>query len=71
MNALIISAVLGVVMMFSGIVLKQNSAVRSVAFAGIIILLLVNSVEMCGTVLFKVDINNLIAFNRFTLVFNS
>lgn len=71
MNALIISAVLGVVMMFSGIVLKQNSAVRSVAFAGIIILLLVNSLEMCGTILFKVDINNLIAFNRFTLVFNS
>ncbi len=71
MNALIISAVLGVVMMFSGIALKQNSAVRSVAFAGIIILLLVNSLEMCGTVLFKVDTNNLIAFNRFTLLFNS
>lgn len=71
MNALIISAVLGVVMMFSGIVLKRNNAVRAVAFAGIIILLIVNTLEMCGTVLFKVDVNNLVFFDRFTLLFNS
>lgn len=71
MNALIISAVLGVVMMFSGIVLKRNNAVRAVAFAGIIILLVVNTLEMCGTVLFKVDVNNLVFFDRFTLLFNS
>lgn len=71
MNALIISAVLGVVMMFSGIVLKRNNAVRAVAFSGIIILLVVNTLEMCGTVLFKVDVNNLVFFDRFTLLFNS
>ena len=39
MNALIISAVLGVVMMFSGILLKQKSAIRIVAIAGILVLL--------------------------------
>lgn len=71
MNALILSAVLGVVMMFSGIVLKGKSAIRNVAIAGMILLLLVNVLEMSGTVLFKVDVKGMIAFDRFALLFNT
>ncbi len=35
MNALILSALLGVIMMFSGILLKQKSAIRNVAISRI------------------------------------
>lgn len=71
MNALIISAVLGVVMMFSGIVLKQKKAIRAVAFTGILLLLLVNVLEMCGTDFFGVKMENLLVFDRFSLLFNT
>jgi NADH-quinone oxidoreductase subunit N len=71
MNALIVSALLGVIMMFSGILLKQKSAIRNVAIAGLIILLLVNILEMCGTVIFKVNARGMIEFDRFALLFNT
>jgi NADH-quinone oxidoreductase subunit N len=70
MNALIVSALLGVIMMFSGILLKSKVAVRNVAVAGIVLLLLVNAFEMAGTVLFHIDTKGLIAFDRFGLLFN-
>ncbi len=71
MNALIVSALLGVIMMFSGILLKQKSAIRNVAIAGLIILLLVNILEMCGTIVFKVDTKGMIEFDSFALLFNT
>ncbi|MCX6316570.1 MAG: NADH-quinone oxidoreductase subunit N [Bacteroidetes bacterium] len=71
MNALILSALLGVVMMFSGIWLKSKAAVRNTAIAGIILLLVVNILEMCGTVVFKIDTKGLIVPDRFGLLFNA
>ena len=58
-------------MMFSGIMLKQKSAIRNVAIAGLIILLLVNILEMCGTIVFKVDTKGMIEFDSFALLFNT
>jgi len=71
MNALVLSAVLGVVMMFSGIVLKSKMAVRNLAIAGLVILLLVNILEMCGTVFFTIDAHGMLSFDSFGLLFNS
>lgn len=71
MNALIISAILGVVMMFSSILLKEKGDVRNVAVIGIILLLLVNILEMGGTVFFKVNTRGIIVFDQFALLFNS
>lgn len=71
MNALILSAILGVIMMFSGILLKQKSAIRNIAITGMIVLLAVNVMEMCGTVFFKVNTNDLIVFDKFALLFNT
>lgn len=71
MNALVLSAVLGVIMMFSGILLKSKSAVRNVAVAGMVLLLLVNMLEMKGTVLFHFDAGGMILFDRFALLFNT
>ncbi|HUM97860.1 MAG TPA: NADH-quinone oxidoreductase subunit N [Chitinophagaceae bacterium] len=71
MNALIISAVWGVVMMFSGILLKQKSAVRNLAIAGMVLLLVVNIFETNGTAFFNVDTRGMMYFDRFALIFNS
>lgn len=71
MNALIISAVWGVIMMFSGILLKQKHAIRNLAVAGLILLLLSNVLEMSGTIFFKVDTKGMIVFDRFALLFDT
>ena len=71
MNALLLSAILGVVMMFSGILLKSKAAVRNLAIAGISTLLLVNILEMSGTVFFRIDTKGMMAFDNFALLFNS
>ncbi len=71
MNALIISAVLGVVMMFSGILLKQKSAIRIVAIAGILVLLGMSILDLKGIELFAIDTRGMIVFDQFALVFNT
>src|SRR5258706_14538519 len=71
MNALILSAIFGVIMMFSGIMLKQKAYVRNIAIAGMILLLLVNILEMGGTVFFRFDSKGMIVFDRFALLFNT
>ena len=71
MNALLLSAILGVVMMFSGILLKSKAAVRNVAIAGLILLLIVNVLEMSDTEFFKIDSKGMISFDRFALLFNT
>jgi NADH-quinone oxidoreductase subunit N len=71
MNALILSAVLGVVMMLGGIVLKTKMAVRYTAIAGLVLLLAVNILEMSGTVFFDVDVDGMLGFDSFSLLFNS
>jgi NADH-quinone oxidoreductase subunit N len=70
MNALIISAILGVIMLFSGLFLKQKSGVRAIAIAGMILLVLVNAMEMRGVRLFHISVNGMMSFDRFALLFN-
>ncbi len=71
MNALIISAIWGVIMMFSGILLKQKHTIRNLAVVGLILLLLSNVLEMSGTIFFKVDTKGMIVFDRFALLFDT
>lgn len=71
MNALILSAVWGVVMMFSSILVKNKSAVRSIAVIGMVALLAANIAEMYGTVFFKIDVKGMLGFDRFALLFNT
>ncbi|MBL7764374.1 MAG: NADH-quinone oxidoreductase subunit N, partial [Chitinophagaceae bacterium] len=49
MNALILSAVWGVVMMFSSFLLKQKAGVRNLAIIGLVGVLVANILEMGGT----------------------
>ncbi|MFI5133492.1 MAG: NADH-quinone oxidoreductase subunit N [Chitinophagales bacterium] len=71
MNALIVSAVFGIIMMFSGIVLKQKSAVRNLAIAGLVLLLLSNILEMKGIIFFRIDTKSMMVFDKFALLFDS
>ena len=71
MNGLIISAIMGVVMMFSGILLKQKSTVRVVALTGLFVTIILNVLEMYGFNLFRIDVTGMMKFDRFALFFNA
>ena len=71
MNALIILAVMGVVMMFSGLLLKQRSAVRGVALTGLFIAIVLNIMETNGFHLFKINVTGMMNFDRFSYFFNT
>lgn len=71
MNALILSAIMGVVMMFSGILLKQKSAIRGLALVGLFAAIILNIAETHDFQLFKVNITNMMHFDKYALVFNS
>ena len=71
MNALILSAVWGVVMMFSSFLLKQKAGVRNLAIIGLVGIVVMNILEMSGTIFFKVDTRGMMDFDRFSLLFNT
>jgi len=69
MNALIFSAVSGVIMMFSGFMLKSKSAVRSLAHILLLAVIVVNILELRGTTLFHIDTKDMLVFDKFSLLF--
>ncbi|MBI1341508.1 MAG: NADH-quinone oxidoreductase subunit NuoN [Terrimonas sp.] len=71
MNALLISAVMGVLMMFSSFMLKSKSAVRNVALAGMFLILVANILDTYGWHLFNIPTEGMMHFDRFSLFFNS
>jgi NADH-quinone oxidoreductase subunit N len=71
MNAIILSAIWGVVMMYTGIVLKTKSSIRYAAIAGIVLLIVANWLEFTGMPFFHVDTKGMLLFNTFGLVFNT
>lgn len=71
MNALILSAILGVVMMFSSFLLSSKTTVRNVAIGGMVLLIVANLMEFSGIKFFEINTRGMIAFERFALVFNT
>jgi NADH-quinone oxidoreductase subunit N len=71
MNVLIVSAILGVVMLFSGVLLKQTRIVRAIAIIGMAGLFVVNILEISGTPFFNINMHGMMHFDRFALLFNS
>lgn len=71
MNAIILSAVWGVIMMFSGFLTRKLATVRVLALAGIALLLIVSILELQGTELFHVNTKNMLVNDGFSLAFNS
>lgn len=71
MNAIVISAVWGVVMMFSGVFSKNNAVIRGVAILGLALLITVNLLDMNGIHLFKVNVHNMLYFDSYSLLFTT
>lgn len=71
MNAIVISAIWGVVMMFTGLFAKNNKTVRAVAVLGILFLLLANILESRGVSFLHIDTKGMLAFDSYGLLFNS
>lgn len=71
MNALLVSALWGVIMMFSGIAIKQTAVLRYLAIAGVIVLLGLNTAEMQGWQLLGIDTTGMLQFDAYALLLNT
>jgi len=71
MNAIILSALWGVVMMIGGVFFKKSTTPKYWAVAGILIILASNILEFLGYPFFNVDTKGMLRFDSFGLVFNS
>ncbi len=70
MNSIITSAILGVIMMFSGIFLKKNSSIVALGILAIAILFLMAALDMSGYHYFPVDTHNMLDFEVFGALVN-
>ncbi|MEI6946793.1 NADH-quinone oxidoreductase subunit N [Paraflavisolibacter sp. H34] len=69
MNALILSAVSGVLMMFSGLFLNSRSSVRNLAHVLLLLVIVANILELKGIHFFPIDLKNMMRFDPFALLF--
>lgn len=70
MNAIILTAIWGVVMMFGGVFFKTKSVCKYWAMAGLLIALVANSCELYyGESFFAVDVKGMLSFNSFNITF--
>jgi len=71
MNAIILTALWGVLMMFGGVFFKKSATPKYWAIAGIIIILVANILEFFGHPFFNVDTKGMLKFDAFGLHFNT
>lgn len=71
MNAIIVSALMGVVMMLSGIIFQNKSLMKHLAAAGLILLLVANLLQSYGKFVIQVDTHDLLHFEQFGIFFNT
>ena len=71
MNAIILTALWGVVMMFGGVFFKKRTTPKYWAIAGILIILIANIFEFFGHSIFDINTNGMLHFDSFGLLFNS
>ena len=69
MNALIFSALSGVIMMFSSFLLNNRNAVRTLAHVLLILVIAVTVLDLRGVHFFAIDTKGMLQFDRFALLF--
>jgi len=69
MNLILISAIWGIVMMFSGLFLKSKSSAKTVALIGSIALLIGNFFDLSGKMIIDSNFNGMLQYERFGLLF--
>ncbi|MDQ2753428.1 MAG: NADH-quinone oxidoreductase subunit N [Bacteroidota bacterium] len=70
MNAILLSVILGVVMMFSSIFVQNKKAFRYIATAGLFILLAGCFADFNGIILWNIDTKGVLVFDNFGSYFN-
>ena len=70
MNAIILSVILGVIMMFSSVLVKNKKLYRHIAAICLFILLLGNIADANGFLLFHIDTKGMLLFDNFGTFFN-
>lgn len=71
MNAIILSALLGVVMMFSGIVTNNKSVLKYIAAVGLLLLIAANLLDTYAVCKININTHGLLSFEKFGLYFNT
>lgn len=70
MNAIIFSAIWGVIMMFTGAFIKSKTLPKYLAIAGIVLLFIVNGIELkTGISFFSFDVKDMVRTNSYNLTF--
>mgnify|MGYP002654552347 CR=1 FL=1 len=69
MNLILLSAIWGVVMMFSGLFLNSKSAAKTVALVGAVALLIGNLFDLSGKMIINSDFKGMLQYERFGLLF--
>lgn len=69
MNLILLSAIWGIVMMFSGLFLNSKSAAKTVALVGAVALLIGNIFDLSGKMIISSDFKGMLQYERFGLLF--
>ncbi|RYE01118.1 MAG: NADH-quinone oxidoreductase subunit N [Sphingobacteriales bacterium] len=69
MNALLISAISGILMMFSGFLARRNASVRGIAYVLLLLVLGAAVLDLRGIELFHIDVRGMLRFDRFSSLF--
>jgi NADH-quinone oxidoreductase subunit N len=70
MNAIIITAIWGIIMMFGGVFFKEKSTPKYWAIGGLVIAIIANCYELIvQKTIFTIDIKEMLVFNSFNLTF--
>ena len=70
MNAIIFTAVWGIIMMFGSVFFKSKATPKYWAIAGLVLIIIANCIELkTGEPFFAVDVKQMMAFNSFNLTF--
>jgi len=73
MNAIIISAIWGIIMMFSGVFAKSKATPKYLALGGILLLLIANALELnmfnIGAKVININVNDMLVTSSYSLAF--
>ena len=70
MNAILLTAVWGIIMMFGGVFFKSKQTPKYWAIAGLVIIIISNYLELTtGASFFEIETKYMLSFNSFNLTF--